>query len=61
MATRSPLEDLVLFAFRQAYESGQLDVAEHLLRALENLSGKEIGPELGEAYRVITDHPPTEE
>lgn len=49
----------MLFAFRQAYAEGRFDVAEHLLQALEALSGdrSELAPNLAEAYRVFSEHP----
>jgi len=55
------LEDLVLDAFRRASDEDRLDVAEHLLCALETLAGRDGGElrcsasqaRLRQAYRVI--------
>ncbi len=57
----SNLDDLVLTAFRRASDEDRLDVAEHLLCALETLA--DVGGEahrrvpsqarLNQAYRVI--------
>ena len=55
------LEDLVLDAFRRASDEDRLDVAEHLLCALETLAGRDEGgrrcsasqARLRQAYRVI--------
>ena len=52
MARRCPcLENRILAAFKQALEEGRVDVAEHLLCALEALDpGVTPGPTLSEAY-----------
>lgn len=61
LSRASNLDDLVLTAFRRASDEDRLDVAEHLLCALETLA--DIGREgqrrvpsqarLNQAYRVI--------
>ena len=49
-----PLGRTILMAFAAALEAGRLDVAEHLLRALECLGNEEGEPSAaGEAYRII--------
>lgn len=50
-----PLDRSILAAFKQAHDVGRLDVAEHLLCALECLCGDDAVEEsaAGEAYRVI--------
>lgn len=53
MASASDLEDTILFAFRQAYAQQRMDVAEHLLQALELLTEDETDPRLADAYRLI--------
>ena len=58
---RSSLDDLVLAAFHRAVAAERLDVAEHLLLALEalakgdNRTGDDSDwlPQLAEAYRSI--------
>lgn len=51
---RVRLEDLVLAAFRQAMEEGQLETAEHLLRALETICSDEMpGSPLANAYLTL--------
>ncbi len=58
---RSSLDDLVLAAFHRAMAAERLDVAEHLLQALEALSKgsdpihdeSDWLPQLAEAYRWI--------
>ncbi|KZZ24144.1 hypothetical protein A3753_17845 [Sulfitobacter sp. HI0082] len=52
----SPLEELILKAFKQALSDEQLDVAEHLLRALETLQpGPAPGSSVAKAYLAISD------
>jgi hypothetical protein len=55
------LDDLILAAFKRAFADGRMDVAEHLLIALETVSGRpagdeeaEIGLRVGAAYGMIT-------
>jgi len=49
-----PLDRSILAAFKYAQDAGRLDVAEHLLCALECLCGEAIeGSAAGEAYRMI--------
>ena len=61
ISPRQPeLGDVVLACFRQACSEGRLDVAEHLLVAIEELSKDGVGandPEhhLAEAYGVLLD------
>ena len=59
------LIDLVLNSFRRACGEGRLNAAEHLLAALEELSGGEFdmedpegSPHLAEAYGVLLDRLP---
>lgn len=53
------LDDLVLAAFEHAYAEKRLDVADHLLTALEALTKDdgvkrtELGPHLAQAYSRI--------
>lgn len=49
------LDRSILTAFKHAHDVGRLDVAEHLLCALECLCGDDAVEEsaAGEAYRVI--------
>jgi hypothetical protein len=48
------LDRSILAAFKHANDAGRLDVAEHLLCALECLCGDAVeGSAAGEAYRVI--------
>jgi hypothetical protein len=54
------LSDVVLACFRQACSEGRLDVAEHLLVAIEELSKEGVGANnrehhLAEAYGVLLD------
>ncbi|CCF22392.1 protein of unknown function (plasmid) [Pseudorhizobium banfieldiae] len=52
----SPLEELILKAFRRALSDEQSDVAEHLLRALETLQPNLApGSSVANAYRAIAD------
>lgn len=53
MASASDLEDMIFFAFRQAYAQQRMDVAEHLLQALELLAEDENDRRLVDAYRLI--------
>ena len=55
------LDDLILAAFQRALGDGRMDVAEHLLLALETVGGRsaagaggEIGLRVSEAYGMIT-------
>lgn len=50
-----PLDRSILAAFKHAHDAGRLDVAEHLLCALECLCGDDAveGSAAGDAYRVI--------
>jgi hypothetical protein len=51
---RISLEQQILEAFTRAHDKGRLDVAEHLLQALEALQRDGLaGAELGEAYLTI--------
>jgi hypothetical protein len=48
------LQDLVLAAFAQAWREQRLDVADHLLRALETLCGEEDPhAHRAHAYRIV--------
>ena len=48
------LEDQILIALRQAMAEGRLDVADHLLRAIEFLAiGPVPGSVLAEAYLAV--------
>ena len=47
------LEEQILQTFKRAYLEERLDVAEHLLRALEVLQSDNCGAELCEAYLSI--------
>ena len=50
-----PLDRSILAAFKHAHDTGRLDVAEHLLCALECLCGPAVeGSAAGEAYRMIS-------
>ena len=50
-----PLDRTILVAFAAALEAGRLDVAEHLLCALECLCSEEGAPSAAEeAYRIIS-------
>ena len=54
------LGDVVLACFRQACSEGRLDVAEHLLVAIEELSKEGVGANdrehhLAEAYGVLLE------
>ncbi len=54
-----PLENQVLAALQHAMAEGRLDVAEHLLSALEMLCTDEIGgTPLADAYLLLADQPP---
>lgn len=49
-----PLDRSILAAFKHAQDAGRLDVADHLLCALECLCGEALeGNAAGEAYRTI--------
>jgi hypothetical protein len=49
-----PLDGSIPAAFKSAHDTGRLDVAEHLLRALECLrNGAEGSGAADEAYRII--------
>lgn len=51
---RISLEQQILKAFTRAYDEGQLDVAEHLLQALEALQDHWFaGEELGKACLTV--------
>ena len=51
MAYPTGLEDRILAAFKRALVEGRLDVAEHLLRALETLQPDPIpGSAVADAY-----------
>ncbi|RFC63822.1 hypothetical protein DY251_20610 [Mesorhizobium denitrificans] len=51
-----PLDGSILAAFKSAQDSGRLDVAELLLRALECLCGGPVeGSAVQDAYRLICD------
>lgn len=61
------LDDLILAAFKRASADGRMDVAEHLLSALETVGGRpirgeegEVGLRVAEAYGMIAtlDRPP---
>lgn len=57
---RVSLERQILEAFTRAHGEGRLDVAEHLLRALETLQGDRLaGAELNEAYLTVCRCPGT--
>ncbi|MBX6747302.1 MAG: hypothetical protein IRY87_35170 [Acetobacteraceae bacterium] len=60
MARRRPcLESRILAAFQQALAEGCLDVAEHLLCALEALDpGGTPGPALSEAFLSLAESGP---
>ncbi len=54
MTVHQSLGDAILAAFKQAHAAKRLDVAEHLLRALEALEGEpRPGSALGEAYLTL--------
>lgn len=54
MAARQPLEGKILAALKAAFAEGRLDVAEHLVRALEILEPEPSpGSALGQAYAMI--------
>ena len=54
MPARCSLDEKILAAFKQACVEDRLDVADHLLRALQVLDGEpEPGTCVGEAYRRI--------
>jgi hypothetical protein len=48
-----PLDRSILTAFKSAHDAGRLDVAEHLLSALECLCNETDGSAVDEAYRII--------
>lgn len=51
-----PLDRSILAAFTTAHEAGRLDVAEHLLCALECLcGGAGEGTAAEDAYRIVCD------
>ena len=53
---RHPLDRSILAAFKCAQDTGRLDVAEHLLRALECICGGPVeGSAAQDAYRLICD------
>lgn len=53
---RQPLDRSILAAFKCAQDTGRLDVAEHLLCALECLCGGPVeGSAAQDAYRLICD------
>ncbi len=57
---RISLERQILEAFTRAHGEGRLDVAEHLLRALETLQRDRLaGAELNEAYLTVCRCPRT--
>ncbi len=48
------LEERILIAFQQAFVDDRLDVAEHLLRALERMqTGERVTAALGDAYLML--------
>lgn len=58
--TLNKLDDMVLAAFEQAFLEGQMEIAEHLLAALEGLErhgrvvvAPEFQPKLAHAYSII--------
>lgn len=51
---RPTLGDDVLTAFKRAYEEGNMEVAEHLLRALEVLAAKDESPAIQETMAELT-------
>ena len=54
MAARHSLEGKILAALKAAFAEGRLDVAEHLVRALEILEPEPSpGSALGQAYAMI--------
>ena len=54
MAARHSLEGKILAALKVAFAEGRLDVAEHLVRALEILEPEPSpGSALGQAYAMI--------
>jgi hypothetical protein len=54
MAARHPLEGKILAALKAAFAEGRLDVAEHLVCALEILEPEPSpGSALGQAYAMI--------
>jgi hypothetical protein len=54
MAARHSLEGKILAALKAAFTEGRLDVAEHLVRALEILEPEPSpGSALGQAYAMI--------
>lgn len=49
-----PLEDNILAAFKEAYDAERMDVAQHLLCALEALETQALrGNALGRAYLLL--------
>lgn len=55
MSTSRSLGDRILVALKQASAEGRLDVAEHLLCALETLEGNKLRPgsPLASAYHTV--------
>ena len=50
----------LLYLFQLATSEGRLDVAEHLLKALETLSPERDDSVLLEAYSLLTRHTPAD-
>lgn len=57
MSSSEPLDRAILEAFMIALSAGRLDVAEHLLRALECLGGGPASSGVAEAYRTMLEWP----
>lgn len=55
IAHRRDLDQAILKAFKIANDTGRLDIADHLLRALECLCGDLGRGCLDEAYRIVCD------
>ncbi|MDH4989165.1 hypothetical protein QEZ47_27400 [Aminobacter anthyllidis] len=55
IARRQHLDQAILEAFKIANDAGRLDVADHLLHALECLCGDLERRCLDEAYRIVCD------
>ena len=49
------LDRKILDAFKQATREGKLEVAEHLMRALESLSRELDNTYIDQAYQVVAD------
>lgn len=63
IAHRQDLDKAILKAFKIANDVGRLDIADHLLKALECLCGDYGRGCLDQAYRIVcdgTESPPTD-